>query len=208
MPGPLTPPYTDRLTLGLGVQAAAAGASVDITTLLPHEALDLVAGYVGRFCGANTACGATPPLSPNILTVATSRENSSYDVVLRSHMYKRFCCKTEPDIGIRDYLFRIQRFCPLSTGVILAAGSYLVHAAEWVPISPLTAHRLVLAACRCANKLLEDQAHSQRRFAKVGGLAEAELSRLEIGFLYLLDFNLRVDHQSLHNTASGFLECR
>ena len=46
-------------------------------------------------------------------------------------------------------------------------------------------------------KALEDQSYPARRFAKVGGVTEAELKRLEIAFCYVSNFDLRVTKEML-----------
>lgn len=48
-----------------------------------------------------------------------------------------------------------------------------------------------------AAKTLEDQTYSHQRFAKVGGLTELELSRLEVSFCFIMDFELKVDRAML-----------
>lgn len=95
---------------------------------------------------------------------------------------------------------RIHRFCPLSTAVYLAASYYLHRLTitdRIIPLTRLNAHRLLLAALRIAAKTLEDLSYPHRRFAKVGGLTELELSRLEISFCFLMDFELKVDRAML-----------
>lgn len=54
-----------------------------------------------------------------------------------------------------------------------------------IPITRLNVHRLLLAALRVASKGLEDLSYPHKRFAKVGGLSEFELSRLEVSKCHL-----------------------
>ena len=42
--------------------------------------------------------------------------------VQRANMARKFFSKTVPKVGVEEYMNRIQRFCPLSTAVWLAAG--------------------------------------------------------------------------------------
>lgn len=89
-------------------------------------------------------------------------------------------------------LARIHRFCPLSTAVYLAASVYLHRLAvteRVIPITRLNVHRLLLAALRVASKGLEDLSYPHKRFAKVGGLSEYELSRLEVSKCHLPPLN-------------------
>jgi hypothetical protein len=84
--------------------------------------------------------------------------------------------------------------------VYLAASFYLHHLCikeRIIPLTRLTAHRLVLAALRVAAKTLEDLSYPHNRFAKVGGLAELELSRMEVSFCFLMDFELRVNRDMM-----------
>lgn len=74
----------------------------------------------------------------------------------------------------------------MSTAVYIAASVYLHRLAvvdRILPITRYNVHRLVLAALRIASKACEDLSHSHKRFAKVGGLSENELSRLEVSKL-------------------------
>ncbi|KAF8252855.1 cyclin-domain-containing protein [Wilcoxina mikolae CBS 423.85] len=113
---------------------------------------------------------------------------------------RKFWSKSAPEIPIEDYLFRIQRFCPLSTAVYLAASYYLHRLAisdQILPLTRLNVHRLLLAALRIAAKTLEDLSYPHTRFAKVGGLSDLELSKLEVSFCFLMDFELKVDRAML-----------
>ncbi|GAB7339801.1 hypothetical protein MBLNU457_6350t1 [Dothideomycetes sp. NU457] len=113
----------------------------------------------------------------------------------RNIISRRFFLKTVPPFNLTDYLLRIHKFCPHSPGVYLAAASYiqrLALAEMLVPATSKTVHRLALAAIRIASKVLEDNKWSQERIAKVGGISNKELYRLEISLCYLLDFNLFV----------------
>lgn len=50
-------------------------------------------------------------------------------------------------------------------------------------------------------KALEDLSYPHRRFAKVGGVSETELSRLEVSFCFLTNFELKVDERMLWRRA-------
>lgn len=55
-------------------------------------------------------------------------------------------------------------------------------------------------------KALEDLSWPHGRFAKVGGITEAELARLEIGFCFLMDFGLKVDERMLTDEAQHLVQ--
>lgn len=113
---------------------------------------------------------------------------------------RKFYSKKPPPISLLDYLMRLQRYCPMSTGVYLAAASYIHKLAvedKMVPVTGRTVHRLLLGTLRVAMKALEDLRYPQARFAGVGGVRESELQKLEISVCYLMEFELQVTPESL-----------
>ncbi|RPA87479.1 cyclin-domain-containing protein [Ascobolus immersus RN42] len=126
-----------------------------------------------------------------------------------SAVTRKFWVKSVPGVSIEDYLFRIHRFCPLSTAVYLAASIYIHRIAildRTMPVTRLNVHRLLLAALRVANKGLEDMVHSHSNFSKVGGVSETQLASLEISFCYLISFELRVDEATLQRQLISLRE--
>ena len=117
---------------------------------------------------------------------------------------RKFYSKKPPPIPLEEYLLRLHRYCPMSTAVYLATALYVHRLAVVERIIPVTArnvHRLLLAGLRVAMKALEDLSYPHRRFAKVGGVSESELGKLEISFCFLTDFELRVSREMLHDQA-------
>ena len=122
---------------------------------------------------------------------------------------RKFYSKKPPAIGLEEYLMRIHGYCPMSTAVYLATSLYIYRLAVGERIIPVTArnvHRLVLAGLRVAMKALEDLSYSHQRFAKVGGVSEPELAKLEVSFCFLTNFELRVDHEMLLHHAKTIRE--
>lgn len=125
-------------------------------------------------------------------------------VVQYAALVRKFYSKRPPPISLEDYLSRMHKYCPMSTAVYLATSHYITHLAvreKICPVTPRNVHRLVLAGLRIAMKALEDLSWPHGRFAKVGGISEPELARLEIGFCFLMDFGLKVDPQMLTDEA-------
>ncbi|PLB47031.1 hypothetical protein P170DRAFT_438744 [Aspergillus steynii IBT 23096] len=95
----------------------------------------------------------------------------------------------------------------MSTAVYLATSMYITRMAsveKVILVTPKNVHRLVLAGIGVAMKTLEDLSYPHSRVAKVGGVSERELSKLEISFCFLADFDLRVDAHMLFNQATIF----
>ncbi|KAJ5473634.1 Cyclin-dependent protein kinase complex component [Penicillium sp. IBT 31633x] len=117
---------------------------------------------------------------------------------------KKFLSKKVPPIPLKEYLLRLHRYCPMSTAVYLAASVYIFKMTlveNVLQVLPKNMHRLVLAGIWVASKALEDLSYPHSRVAKVGGVSEQELSKLEMSFCFLADFELRVDAQMLMNEA-------
>lgn len=154
----------------------------------------------------NTDQGA-PPKPTELYSVGVADhmgKQAQDEYTQQSILVRRFLSKKEPPISLKDYLLRLHRFCPMSTAVYLATSVYItkiVAIERILPVTPKIVHRLVLAGLRVAVKALEDLSYSHSRFAKVGGVSARELSRLEIGFCFLVDFELRVDSQILIHEA-------
>jgi hypothetical protein len=108
-------------------------------------------------------------------------------------MTRKFYSKRPPPISITAYLARIHQYCPMSTAVYLATSLYIQRLAvteRAIAVTARNVHRLLLAGLRVAMKALEDTAYSMSKMAKVGGVSEVELARLEINFCFLTGFEL------------------
>jgi hypothetical protein len=117
---------------------------------------------------------------------------------------RKFWSKRPPGIPLMEYLMRMHKYCAMSTAVYLATAHYIARLAvheRVVPVTPRNVHRLTLAGLRVAMKALEDMCWPHSRFAKVGGVSESELGRLEVTFLFLMAFDLKVDEAMLKTQA-------
>lgn len=131
-------------------------------------------------------------------------DRSEEDTFQHRILSRKFLSKKIPPIALKDYLQRLHRYCPMSTAVLLAASVYITKMAlveKVVRPSPKNIHRLVLAGLLVATKALEDLGFPHSRVAKVGGVSEQELSKLELTFCFLADFDLRVDARMLMDEA-------
>ncbi|KAK3949553.1 cyclin-dependent protein kinase [Pseudoneurospora amorphoporcata] len=144
----------------------------------------------------NPTSSTRPDLQPYIVV----GENSQPLNTQHSAITRKFYSRLPPPISITDYLLRIHQYCPMSTAVYLAASLYIHRLAiieRAIVVTKRNAHRLLLAGIRVAMKALEDLSYPHGKFAKVGGVSETELARLEISFCFLVGFELRVDEEAL-----------
>lgn len=126
--------------------------------------------------------------------------------VQRAAITRKFYSKKPPPISLEEYLLRLHKYCPMSTAVYLATSLYIHRLAVTEQILPVTrrnVHRLLLAGLRVAMKALEDLSYPHTRFAKVGGVTESELGRLEVSFCFATDFNLRITSEMLIGHAKS-----
>lgn len=127
-------------------------------------------------------------------------DRPSKEVFQLALLSRKFLSKNVPPIPLKDYLLRLHRYCPMSTAVFIATSLYITRMTvveKVLRVTPKNVHRLVLAGLQVATKALEDLSWPHRRVAKVGGVSEQELTKLEISFCFLADFELRVDAQML-----------
>jgi hypothetical protein len=145
------------------------------------------------------------PTEPHIII----GDNAEPLNVQHSAITRKFYSKHPPPISLEDYLMRIHKFCPMSTAVYLATSYYIHKLAvdeRAIPVTRRNSHRLLLAGLRVAMKALEDLSYPHSRFAKVGGVSEGELARLEISFCFLTNFEFRTTKEKLLDHAISLKE--
>ncbi|CAG8399351.1 unnamed protein product [Penicillium salamii] len=209
-----------RIKLGADINPDSPPAAVfDIS---PETALHLLCTNVERLAAFAENTGTDErshtPLDPpddalEIETVglhvkgdgdAVDPARATGEAIQMAILAKKFLSKKVPPIALRDYLLRLHKYCPMSTAVYLAASVYIAKMTvveKVLQVLPKNMHRLVLAGVWVASKALEDLSYAHSRVAKVGGVSELELSKLEISFCFLVDFELRVDERMLMDEA-------
>ena len=193
---PPTPPVRDSATPNSGMIEVEQDIVVHYSKDMRNEP-----GLAGE--DAVPARAKTPIGSPEAHPAeALQIFGNSKDYLHVQHrvIIRKFYSKKPPPIALEEYLTRLHKYCPMSTAVYLATSLYIYRLAVIEKILPVTArnvHRLVLAGLRVASKALDDLVHSHTRFAKVGGVTEKELGRLEVCFCFVTDFALKVDKDML-----------
>lgn len=148
---------------------------------------------------------ASPIVSPSTMHQQSSSTLARPAVSIqemeeKGQIIKRFWSKKAPAISIWNYLLRIHKFSPMSTSVYLSASLYIYRLCielRTILMTPLSVHRIILASLRVACKNIEDVTYKQARFAATGGVRPADLYRLEIAFLFLIDFDVCIKRNVL-----------
>ncbi|PSR95301.1 Cyclin-U1-1 like [Actinidia chinensis var. chinensis] len=100
-----------------------------------------------------------------------------------------------PSISIGKYLERIYKYTHCSPSCFVVGYVYidrLVHRHPNSLVVSLNVHRLLVTSVMVASKMLDDVHFNNAFYARVGGVSNSELNRLELELLFLLDFGVTV----------------
>ncbi|KAK3008109.1 hypothetical protein RJ639_014371 [Escallonia herrerae] len=100
-----------------------------------------------------------------------------------------------PSISIPKYLDRIYKYTGCSPSCFVVGYVYidrLLHKHPDSLVVSLNVHRLLVTSVMVASKVLDDVHYNNAFYARVGGVSNAELNRLELELLFLLDFGVIV----------------
>lgn len=100
-----------------------------------------------------------------------------------------------PSISIGKYLERLYKYTNCSPSCFVVGYVYmdrLLHKHPEMLISSLNVHRLLVTSLLIASKMLDDVQYNNAFYARIGGVSNMELNRLELELLFLLDFEVMV----------------
>ncbi|AES67281.1 putative cyclin [Medicago truncatula] len=100
-----------------------------------------------------------------------------------------------PGISIPKYLERIYKYTNCSPSCFVVGYVYidmLTHKHPDSLVLSLNVHRLLVTSVMVASKMLDDEHYNNAVYARVGGVSNAELNKLELELLFLLDFKVMV----------------
>uniref|UniRef100_A0A7N0RJM9 Cyclin n=1 Tax=Kalanchoe fedtschenkoi TaxID=63787 RepID=A0A7N0RJM9_KALFE len=103
-----------------------------------------------------------------------------------------------PAISIPKYLERIYKYTNCSPSCFVVGYAYvdrLVHRHPQSLVVSLNVHRLLLTSVMVASKILDDEHYNNAFYARVGGVSNADLNRLELELLFMLDFDVTVSYK-------------
>ncbi|CAM8985779.1 unnamed protein product [Rhodiola kirilowii] len=109
---------------------------------------------------------------------------------------KVFDCNETPDMSVQSYLERIFKYTRVGPPVYIVAYVYIDRFCQNFPgfrISAWNVHRLLVTTIMVASKYVEDMNYRNSYYARVGGLEREEMNKLEMDFLFAVDFKLHVN---------------
>ncbi|WCJ21531.1 cyclin p1 1 [Euphorbia peplus] len=100
-----------------------------------------------------------------------------------------------PPVSIQQYIDRIFKYSGCSPSCFVVAHVYVDRFVQNtdIPLTSLNVHRLLITSVMVAAKFIDDAFFNNAYYAKVGGISTAELNRLEMKFLFSIDFKLHVN---------------
>ncbi|KAL5794029.1 hypothetical protein ACOSP7_002623 [Xanthoceras sorbifolium] len=100
-----------------------------------------------------------------------------------------------PSISIAKYLERLYKYTNCSPSCFVVGYVYIDRLSHRHPDSlvvSLNVHRLLVTCVMVASKMMDDVHYNNAFYARVGGVSNAELNKLELEVLFLLDFGVTV----------------
>ncbi|CAI9090313.1 OLC1v1025063C1 [Oldenlandia corymbosa var. corymbosa] len=128
-------------------------------------------------------------------TTSSYHDDDQHHHQMRKNYLKGFDGVRAPSISIPKYLERIYKYTNCSLSCFVVGYVYLDRLIHRYPDSlvvSLNIHRLLLTCVMVASKMLDDVNCNNAFFARVGGVTNSELNRLELELLFLLDFRVVV----------------
>ncbi|KAJ9180225.1 hypothetical protein P3X46_008497 [Hevea brasiliensis] len=106
-----------------------------------------------------------------------------------------------PSLSIRLYIERIFKYSKCSNSCFVVAYIYMerfLHKMD-AYLTSFNVHRLLITNIMVAAKFLDDECYNNAYYAKIGGVSTAEMNRMEMKFLFNLDFRLQVTVEGFRN---------
>ncbi|PIN25859.1 Cyclin [Handroanthus impetiginosus] len=111
-----------------------------------------------------------------------------------------------PSLSIEQYVDRIFKYSCCSPSCFVIAYIYMDRFIQRTDLclTSLNIHRLLITSVMVAAKFMDDAFFNNAYYARVGGVSTAELNKLEMKFLFSLDFRLHVSVHTFRKYCSTF----
>jgi hypothetical protein len=148
------------------------------------------------------------PETPLVLSLVSSvleRSVLKNEMLLEKEQKKEYITifhgTKAPALGIRQYIDRIFKYSCCSPSCFVVANIYVDKFVQVnnVKLTSLNVHRLFITAVMIAAKFVDDAFFNNAYYARVGGISTSELNKLEMKFLFGLNFRLQVSIQTFNN---------
>lgn len=227
VPPPDNPPRAGSPIPPPQISVPTSASSFDVHNYPSTDLLRLLASLLTQIASTNDVISGSDPASH---TLAGLSHNNISEDVSRSPIWRSltsasrsslsnpasaltFHARNIPTIALESYLLRILKYCPTTNEVFLALLVYFDRMSRLASeatgrtfvIDSYNVHRLVIAGVTVASKFFSDVFYTNSRYAKVGGLPQAELNQLELQFLLLNDFRLVISPEEMQRYAEQLI---
>lgn len=139
--------------------------------------------------------------TPRVLSILSSvlersiqKNESSSKASKNKEVVTIFHSSKSPSLSIRQFIERIFKYSSCSPSCFVVAYIYLDRFLQRINgcLTRLNVHRLLITSFLVAAKFVEDECYNNAYYAKIGGISVAEMNKLEMNFLFTLEFKLHV----------------
>ncbi|KAG2056091.1 cyclin-domain-containing protein [Suillus hirtellus] len=227
VPPPDNPPRAGSPIPPPQINLPTSASSFDVHSYPSTDLLRLLASLLTQIASTNDVISGSDPashtlagLSHNNISEDASRSpiwcsltSASRSSLSNPASALTFHARNIPTIALESYLLRILKYCPTTNEVFLALLVYFDRMSRLASeatgrtfvIDSYNVHRLVIAGVTVASKFFSDVFYTNSRYAKVGGLPQAELNQLELQFLLLNDFRLVISPEEMQRYAEQLI---
>ncbi|XP_044483790.1 cyclin-P3-1-like [Mangifera indica] len=147
--------------------------------------------------GKGISCPGIPrvvSVVSSVLERAIQKNESLLQASKKKDVVTIFQGSRVPSLSIRQYIERIFKYSSCSPSCFVVAYIYIDRFLQQLNayLTSVNAHRLLITSIMIAAKFIDDECYNNAYFAKIGGVSTAEMNRLEISFLFTLEFRLHV----------------
>ncbi|KAK4357380.1 hypothetical protein RND71_022990 [Anisodus tanguticus] len=182
--------------------------SLDMGTLAPEPEVICSKNYLALGLKVSSKEKSGKPKVLSLLSTLLERSIQNNESLLestqRKDMITIFHGSRAPSLGIEQYLDRILKYSCCSPSCFVIAHIYMERFIESTNahLTSVNVHRLLITSVMLAAKFIDDAFYNNAYYARVGGVTTKELNKLEMKFLFGLDFRLHVSVQTFGSYCS------
>ena len=119
-----------------------------------------------------------------------------------------FESEAQPSISIQDYITRLYNFSKPNESTIIASLIYIDRFCQNnnFILTKYNIYKLILTSFVISMKYNEDFIYSMDFFSKIGGLSLSELKKLELKFLFMIQFDLYIEKELYENYYNNLMD--
>ena len=144
----------------------------------------------------------------NIISMLLTNICEDNNNKIQKEITKCFESETQPSISIEDYITRLYNFSKSNESTIIASLIYIDRFCQNnnFILTKYNIYKLILTSFVVAMKYNEDFIYSMDIFSKIGGLSLSELKKLELKFLFMIQFDLYIDKELYENYYNNLMD--